>query len=177
MSQQRYKNIPLRAPWWDYARDSAYFITICTDHRQRYFGDIVQGKMEPSPVGTIAINCWDEIKHHSMNVRLGEFVLMPDHVHGIIVLEGNHEYIERQEFNPISWKLHPRYRNPGKNTISSMIGSYKSAVSKHAHRNGFNFKWQSLYHDHIIRNADEYERITTYIRTNPSNWSTDRFRR
>jgi len=178
MGKKRYQNIPLRAPWWDYARDSAYFVTICTNQRRRYFGNIIQGKMIPSQVGTMATTCWHEIKNHATNVRLGEFVLMPDHVHGILVLEGNREFLENQSFNPISWQLHPRFRNPGKNNVSSIIGSYKSAVTKQAHRMGHqSFAWQSKFHDHIIRSMDEYERITTYIRNNPMNWPSDRFRR
>ena len=66
-----------------------------------------------------------------------------------------------------------RFRNPGKNTVSSIIGGYKSAVSKHANRLGFDFAWQSRFHDHIIRNDDEYQRINDYIENNPQKWNDD----
>ena len=68
-----------------------------------------------------------------------------------------------------------RFRNPGKNTISSIIGGYKSAVTKHAHRLGIEFEWQSRFHDHIIRNDAEYQRINDYIENNPQKWNDDKF--
>ena len=68
-----------------------------------------------------------------------------------------------------------RFRNPGKNTISSIIGGYKSAVTKHAHRLGIKFEWQSRFHDHIIRNDAEYQRINDYIENNPQKWNDDKF--
>jgi len=69
-----------------------------------------------------------------------------------------------------------RFQNQGKNSISSIIGSYKSAVTKHAHRLRYKFAWQSRYHDHIIRNNDEYQRIKDYIINNPQNWNNDKFK-
>jgi len=68
-----------------------------------------------------------------------------------------------------------RFQNQGKNTISSIVGSYKSAVTKHAHRLGFEFDWQTRFHDHIIRNDAEYQRINDYIETNPEHWDEDKF--
>jgi putative transposase len=70
-----------------------------------------------------------------------------------------------------------RFRNQGKNTVSSIIGSYKSAVSKHAHRLGFQMQWQPRFHDHVIRDNDEYSRITRYIMNNVTTWPTDKFHR
>ncbi|MEH6679331.1 MAG: hypothetical protein V7724_02230 [Sediminicola sp.] len=77
----------LRAPWWDYRTNSAYFITICTLHRKPYFGAIKKGRMELSDIGTIATHVWYEIPNRSMFVKLGEFVVMLDHVHGILILD------------------------------------------------------------------------------------------
>ena len=71
--------------------------------------------------------------------------------------------------------VHPRFQNPGKNTISSIVGSYKSAVTKHARRLGFDFGWQTRFHDHIIRDDAEYQRINDYIESNPLNWEKDKF--
>ena len=68
-----------------------------------------------------------------------------------------------------------RFQNPGKNTISTIIGGYKSAVSAKAHCLQADFKWQSRFHDHIIRNEDEYQRIAEYILDNPANWNEDKF--
>lgn len=68
-----------------------------------------------------------------------------------------------------------RFQNQGKNTVSSIIGSYKSAVTKHANRLGLEFGWQDCLHDHIIRDDAEYQRINDYIESNPENWDHDKF--
>ena len=68
-----------------------------------------------------------------------------------------------------------RFQNQGKNTVSSIIGSYKSAITKHANRLGFRIDWQARFHDHIIRDDAEYSRIAEYIETNVVNWTTDKF--
>jgi hypothetical protein len=68
-----------------------------------------------------------------------------------------------------------RFRNQGKNTVSSIIGSYKSAVTKHAHRLGYEFGWQSRMWDHIVFNDESFVRITEYIQKNPLNWKDDKF--
>lgn len=70
---------------------------------------------------------------------------------------------------------HHRFRNQGKNTISSMVGSYKSAVTKKCNENNFPFGWQSRFHDHIIPDNDEFNRIRNYIANNPANWEQDKF--
>ena len=90
---ERYKNKfrveSTRLPNWNYGWNAAYFITICTKARECFFGDIAGSKMKLSQVGVIADICWYEIKNHVKNVDLGEFVVMPNHVHGILILNGN----------------------------------------------------------------------------------------
>ncbi|NJM17172.1 MAG: hypothetical protein HC896_18910 [Bacteroidales bacterium] len=78
-----------RLQTWDYGWDAAYFITICTHNRAHCFGNITNGKMHLSPVGVVADILWHEIKNHAQNVQLGAFVVMPNHVHGILILNGN----------------------------------------------------------------------------------------
>lgn len=181
---------------WDYGSSSAYFITICTNDRQHYFGEISDSKMQVSPVGAIAYVLWHEIKNHAKNVELGEFVVMPNHVHGILILNGNNgivnidggsvgdggavvggrdvacnvptgiNHLKNEQMAAIS---------PKSNTVSSIIRSYKSAVTKYCNRLGLPFKWQSRYHDHIIRNDESFQRISEYIMNNPLNWREDKF--
>ena len=191
----KYRIESARAPWWDYGRSGAYFITICTKNREHYFGEINEGKMILSPTGVIVNLLWYEIPYHSQNVELDEFVVMPNHIHGILILNGNdlennnnvetgqvvetgHALSLRGETNPDlinNPNYHPRFRNPGKNTVSSIVGGYKSVVTKHANRLGFPNGWQSRFHDHIIRDDDEYQRIKNYISNNISNWEHDKF--
>ena len=71
---------------WDYSTPGIYFITICTKNREQYFGEVRQGKMILSQIGIIADLLWYEIKNHHKNVELDEYVIMPDHIHGIIVI-------------------------------------------------------------------------------------------
>ena len=85
--KNKYRNETIRAQWWDYSGNGAYFITICTKNREHYFGEIIKGKMKLSGTGVIAHLMWQEIPNHSKHVELGEFVVMPNHVHGILILD------------------------------------------------------------------------------------------
>src|SRR5690554_8187162 len=73
---------------WDYGSNASYFITVCTKDREHFFGEIKNGRMQVSPAGAIAHVLWYEIKNHLENIELGEFVVMPNHVHGILILDG-----------------------------------------------------------------------------------------
>ena len=185
--RNKYRIAPARAQWWDYGRDASYFITICTRRRRHFFGRIVDDAMVLSDIGKIADDCWREITDHAKNVDLGPHVVMPNHVHGILNLVNNstpsksappeqadHESRTRTGESPKTIGQ-MRFRNPGKNTISTIIGGYKSAVSNKARKKEPGFGWQSRFHDHIIRDTGEYQRIANYIRKNPSRWNKDKF--
>lgn len=198
----KYRIPSARLQNWNYASEGAYFITICTKNRVNYFGEIENGKMVLSNKGIIADLMWYEIKNHAKNIKLGEFVVMPNHIHGILILNDNlnttivsnanvsptvsttvetrHALSLPSEPSEPSKPSEPfigqmRFQNQGKNTISSIIGSYKSAVTKHCNRLGFEFAWQPLFYDHIIRDTKSFENIQNYIANNPANWVTDKF--
>lgn len=194
--KNKYRVPSARAQWWDYGRAGAYFITICTEGRRHYFGAIsADGTQQLSHIGIIADVFWHEIPHHARRVELGAFVVMPNHVHGILILhhEDNIGDVNKMEVkdavetpplidpfvvknNPEKlYDAHYRFQNQGKNTISSIVGSYKSAVTKHSRRLGLDFSWQVRFHDYIIRNDGEYQRINDYIEGNPANWAEDKF--
>lgn len=207
--RNKYRIESARHQHWDYRWDGAYFITICTHNRKHYFGKVVNGKMQLSNLGIIANVFWYEIKHHAKNIKLGEFVVMPNHMHGILILEGNnenddtktrqtndddtkagqtnddivktrhalslrddHDHRDNHDKNPGQKRL----RNPGKNSIPTIVGGYKSAVTKHANRLKLDFKWQTRYHDYIIRDQRAFQNISNYIMNNPINWGKDKFR-
>ena len=195
----KYRVASARAQWWDYGWNGAYFITICTASREHFFGEIQNGKMILSPTGVIADIIWHEIPNHHPNVELGDFVVMPNHIHGILILDkpgdnGGRRAVETGHAlsvdNDIIETGHAlsllrdnaktigqqRFQNIGKNTVSSIVGSYKSAVTKHANRLGLGNGWQPRFHDHIIRDDGEYQRISDYIVANPENWDRDKFR-
>lgn len=85
-SNHRFSDQSLRAQWWDYQRAGAYFVTICTRHRVAYFGQVEEGIMHLSPTGVLADVFWHQIPLHASAVNLGPFVVMPDHIHGIVLL-------------------------------------------------------------------------------------------
>ena len=195
----KYRVASARAQWWDYGWNGAYFITICTASREHFFGEIQNGKMILSPTGVIADIIWHEIPNHHPNVELGDFVVMPNHIHGILILDkpgdnGGRRAVQTGHAlsvdNDIIETGHAlsllrdnaktigqqRFQNIGKNTVSSIVGSYKSAVTKHANRLGLGNGWQPRFHDHIIRDDGEYQRISDYIVANPENWDRDKFR-
>jgi REP element-mobilizing transposase RayT len=189
----KYRIESARLPHWDYRWEGIFFITICTDNRKPYFGEINNGKMRLSPVGVIADILWYEIYDHSGNVDLDAFVVMPNHIHGILI-------IHHDDANPVE-TLHatslrtPRTPQPPKRpahgihdtknkfmasispkpeSVSSIIRSYKSAVTRHAHRLGYDFAWQPRFYDRIVRNRESYNAIKNYIINNPANGKGDR---
>ena len=204
--RNKYRTESVRAKWWDYGRNGAYFITICTKNRECVFGEIENDGVRLLPLGVIANICWHEIPHHTKHVELGEFIVMPNHVHGIIMLNkpfnDNHADDDPEISIPNSVEtLHATsLRNgdatslrdgdlmpqqgkqmanisPKSNSISTIIRSYKSAVTKHARRLGFHFNWQSRFHDHIIRDEKSFQNISNYIIQNPMRWHEDRYRK
>ena len=133
-----------------------------------------------TPLGVIADTLWHEINQHTKNVELGEFVVMPNHIHGILII--HHVETLHATFPDNTGNFPNNIKNnqmanfsPKSGTISAIIRSYKSAVSRHASRSGLTFEWQARFHDHIIRDATSHTRIATYIAENPQNWETDKF--
>jgi REP element-mobilizing transposase RayT len=148
----------------------------------------VDKKMVLSNVGVLADVFWHEIPHHAKHIRLDAFVVMPNHLHGILILEGNdaenvgnvgqgHALALRVRGDDNDEKSpdEKRFQNIGKNSISSIIGSYKSAVTKHANRMGFESGWQVRFNDRVIRDEQSFIRIQNYILTNVENWEKDCF--
>lgn len=182
-----------RLAGFDYKSAGKYFITICTKNKTQYFGNVKNGKMELSEYGIIARDSWIEIPDHCSNIGLDEFVIMPDHIHGIISINANPygddgivaETRHASFLQPIiqnrNQSIIPDSKSicngqkirisPKPGSLGSIIGSYKSVVSKMIHRSDPNFKWQSRFYDHIIRSDAELCRIRKYIRENPQKWS------
>ena len=195
--QNTYRIPSARWQSWDYRWNGAYFVTICTNDKKCYLGEITDGKMKLSGVGILADVFWHEIINHAQDVELCEFVVMPNHIHGILILNGNNEpdvdpiencnpdtenvetghALSLNQHHQIASQTigHQRFQQIGKNSVSSIIGSYKSAVTKHAHRLGYVMRWQERFNDHIIRNDAEYQRIAEYILNNIQKWGNDKF--
>jgi len=170
--RNKYRIASTRLSNWDYSSNAAYFITINTANRKHYFGRVNNARVELSAIGDIANECWLNIPHHFPHFTLDEFVIMPNHVHGIVLIEKPYVAVN-PDFKLIETdkeSKHPRFRNQRKNTISAMVGSFKSAVTKKCNETGLKFGWQSRFHDHIIRDPEEFHRTRKYILINPRRW-------
>ncbi len=150
-----------RNPNWNYSSAASYFITICCKEHETFFGEIINGKMYPNELGKIADKEWlNSITiRPDMNLSLGEYVVMPNHFHGILTIGDN-------KFN---WNWQDRFGAQSKN-VGSVIRGYKAAVKRFANKQNIPFCWQGRYHDHVIRTDEEYNRIKKYIKYNPMNW-------
>ncbi len=178
----------IRLQGYDYSRPGYYFITICIhDRKQRLFGDVVNGIMVLNEAGEMVQRCWLEIPEHYEYVKLDEFQVMPNHLHGIVVIDENGDsaaggVVGVQYFEP-QRKCKNRHRRtlnrnryqhiiPG--SIGSIMRGFKTGVTKCFHITDPEFDvWQRNLYDHIIRDEKSLHRIRKYIRDNPKRWETD----
>lgn len=171
----RYRSKSARLPEYDYSHDGAYFITTCTKDREHFFGNIRDGEIRESAIGTIARQCWMAIQNHFSFVLLGEWVVMPNHVHGVLVFDtpvGTPNLGVPTTGVPtgVLTGSNPAWK-PG--TLGVVINQYKRACTIESRKIDPRFAWQPRFHDHIIRNKTEFDRISKYIADNPKNWKTD----
>ena len=213
--KDKYRIKSARSPGWDYSSNGCYFVTICTQNREYLFGELsvfvetchgtsLQQKQrqriqqQTTEIGKIAQQCWLDIPNHFPFVTLDEFVIMPNHIHGIVVIDrkddGRHNetaiavdtsVIDIPVPVPVPvetchgtslQRQRQRQRRippPGKDSLSLIVNQYKGAVKRQANNMNISFSWQPRFHDHIIRKDDELQRIREYIIHNPDNWKTD----
>ena len=182
--QNKYRIPSSRLKNWDYGKNGAYFITICTGNREHFFGEIVsindENKMCYNEIGMLANEFWAEIPKHFPFVELGNYQVMPNHIHGILIIDKKN-VVETLHCN-VSTDDKNRIKNeqmakisPKSGTISTIMRSYKSVVTKNAHYIHADFDWQERFHDHIIRDSESFERIQNYIENNVANWKDDKF--
>lgn len=173
--KSRYRIESTRLPSWDYAAPGYYFITICIRAFTPYFGQILEGEVRHSPLGQIAYEYWADIPDHFPNVNLDEFIIMPNHVHGIIILNEPPVKTPNQTKFDHAASL-PRVKLPRPGSISTVVRSYKSAVTRWAKLNQFQqFAWQPRFYDHIIQDEHALQAIREYIQANPLRWEEDQY--
>jgi putative transposase len=167
----KYRVDSARLRGYDYSRPGAYFITICTKNRVHYFGKIIDGKMALNNIGKIVECEWIRSFDIRKELLHDEWIVMPDHIHGIvIIINGGRSLVETHSRASLPFERKPR-------SISSFVAGFKSAVTKQINDMGRmqgGSIWQSRFNDHIIRNADEMNRIRQYIANNPMNWLDNR---
>lgn len=161
----------LRLQDCDYSHAGAYYVTICTFERRCLFGEVRDGEMLLTRSGQIADEEWQRTALLRKNVKLDTYVIMPNHIHGVIlILE------ERQEGTAAPCPYEPRFGNAVSNSLASIVGSYKSVVTRRINERRGAFQepvWQRNYYEHVIRDEDDLNRVREYIVNNPICWGDD----
>ena len=185
MSTELFKNrfrVPsARAEWHNY-NGGMYFVTICTAGREHYFGEIVDGEMRLSVIGDYTRQCIENIAQHNRYANVPLYVIMPNHLHLIVVIDDVTEKRVPTSEQTAQW----RACNDGKNQkmqdianhqgrLSTAVGGFKQSVTRYARANHITFAWQTRFHEHIIRKTDEMNRIAEYIENNVAKWNIDEF--
>lgn len=177
---QNHHRRSLCLPNYDYSQAGAYFITIVTWHRESLFGDVMNGDMALSKFGLVAKQQWQKLPKRFPTIELGAFVIMPNHVHGIIVIMAGRGTAENlsdlDSESPRRVPTHEVFQKPVKGSIPTIVRSYKSAVSYRINlmRGTQDVPvWQRNYYEHIIRNERDLHSKTDYIEANPLLWDQD----
>ena len=165
--KNKYRIESTRLANWDYGTNAPYFITICAKEMQHFFGKIENQEMNLNDTGYIVLNEWlktPEIRP-DMNITLDEFIVMPNHFHGIIFI-GDNQY----NTTPAESKFGIQSKN-----LASIIRGFKSSVTRQAKLFNPDFGWQERFYDNIIKNENDWHVIRNYILNNPTNWQQDKF--
>ena len=183
--KNRYHINSIRLKNYDYSSNGAYFITICTKDREYFFGEIKNGMIDLSKIGKIAKQFWQEIETIHNFIILDEWIIMPNHLHGIIFVQNNViplagrdtpvACLYKNDKNDKNDNNQRKFGQLQKQSIASVINHYKGITQKWANKNKYSqFSWQKNYYEHIIRNEYELNSIREYIFYNPMNWKIDR---
>jgi REP element-mobilizing transposase RayT len=171
--KNKYRVPSIRMPNWDYGSHGLYYVTICTKDRINYFGEIVEqqnvetqnietqniASLRRTQIGDVAFNNWIAIPDHFDFIELDEFIIMPNHIHGII-------FINKPD--KISWDAN-KFGVQSQN-LASIIRGYKASVKAYSTINNIEFNWQPRFYEHVIRTEKDYMNIREYILNNPAQW-------
>jgi REP element-mobilizing transposase RayT len=181
----------IRLQNYDYSQAGAYFVTVCAQDRKCLFGDIANGEMALNDYGLAVQDEWMKTAEIRSEIQLGEFVVMPNHFHGILIVgdaprrgtacralvddEVRHEGMVRQEGTARRAPTE-RFGQPIPGSLPTIVRAFKSAVTKHINeirRSPGAAIWQRNYYEHVIRNEADYRQIAEYIANNPRRWEED----
>ena len=184
LNREKHHRRSVRLKGYDYAGPGAYFVTVCAWNRECIFGDIINGEMKLNEYGKVVQREWMNTVDIRPNVELDEFIIMPNHFHGILLIDGNDgcdvgarrclALYNTNANNRATHRVAPTTLHP--NSLGSIIGQFKSIVTKQINRLGNTPGmpvWQRNYFEHVIRNEKELFMIRQYIRLNPVQWDID----
>lgn len=180
---------------FNYSQNGLYFVTICVKYGIKNFGEIKNEKMILNKYGQIANEYWQNIPKYFNNIKLDEYIIMPNHIHGIIIINNNWDGVGTADTGMDVGTAHVlslsrtniKYIYPKKMynkkqrrnmLLSKSIHGFKSSVTRKINQlDTINFQWQRSFHDHIIRDETSLNRIRKYIKNNPHKWGRDRNKR
>ncbi len=165
----------IRLKGYDYTQAGAYFVTILVRYREHLLGGVLVGAVQLSKSGEIVDECWREIPEHFSDVECDAYAIMPNHIHGVLVVRGvgarHASPLQRHPLRVSNWPTGPK-----PSSVGAIVGSFKSAATKRINRFrrtiGF-VVWQRNYYEHIIRDEDSLNKIREYIFHNPARWEYD----
>jgi REP element-mobilizing transposase RayT len=166
----------IRLKGFDYSQAGCYYMILVTQNRECLFGDVVDGEMVLNDAGWVAQTCWLEIPNHFPNVHLDAFIIMPNHIHGIIFIIDNEmgKSVGVQNFEPLQRSNQNKYQQIISHSIGSIIRGFKIGVTKwFRHNTDIYTVWQRNYWEHVIRDENELNHIREYIINNPLKWESD----
>jgi len=171
----------IRLRGWDYARPGTYFVTLCVEGKEHVFGEVMECEMRLNEWGRIAAACWEELPRHYPDIRLDGFVVMPNHVHGIIEIidvgAGLKPALPTRATEFAGAGLKPAPTGAGRtHGLSEIVRAFKTFSARRINRlrgTGGTLLWQRNYYEHIVRNPRELTMIRDYVATNPVRWDTD----
>jgi REP element-mobilizing transposase RayT len=162
----------LRLAGYDYSQAGAYLVTICCKDRASLFGSMSKGSMDLSRLGRLVENHWIQIPSHYFNVQLDEFVVMPNHLHGIVIILDAQFLLRYESAHNVQSDEAARVSN----SLGSLVGSFKSGVTREWHNIAGNKSmeiWQRNYHEWIARDEAALHRFREYVVNNPVSWELD----
>lgn len=172
-----YRSETRRVDWHKY-NGGEYFVTICTKDRVHYFGEIANGEMQLSAIGQYTHEQFMNVPTHYPYAQIPLWIVMPDHIHAIVIIDGKAAAVaaDSDAINRIATGTATAggitgIHNPMiSKCLGTIIRGTKARISHWAHQNNLSFGWQSNYHEHIIRDQNEMNRIADYIYENPQKW-------
>ena len=180
---EKYNRRSMQMKEYDYSLPGAYFVTLLASGRKHLFGKVNLDQVELNEIGKIVEYCWLKIPKYFDNIKLDEYVIMPDHLHGIIFIEAalgkgeatpDKPTIESEMTSGVASPLRPRGTQPG--SLGAIIQNFKSVSTRMVNKRYYepgNKIWQRDYYERIIRNERELNAIRQYIHDNPLNWDLD----
>jgi len=173
--KNKYRVPTTRLQNWDYSSNGYYFVTICTKDRKHYFGEITNNEMRLSEIGKIAQKYWLEIPNHFLFVILNEYKIMPNHIHGILIINKMVSVVPIVETPKLGVSTDNIKTNNWKSgCLGAIINQYKRICTIQIRKKNINFSWQLRFYDHIIRDEKSFNLIKKYIKDNSLNWDSDR---